>query len=549
MGREHVAIRPPDPADHDDQNLDCQFVPPTRLPFHSFLASSAPEPVLDEPVLFASPVATATYPGMDYEQVFQNLPRSDDPADREITIGNETSSQFPWIDLPYEFGVSAPQTICPDHNSKRDRTLLRFSVKKRLRFRSRPDVPVPLTPNDVLAGTALFQAHCRAYHRDPEHVENFDPVLFAECISLNEYNSLTSKTQAVIAANHERSDPDWRSTVVRIFSKTQQKVNDGSIFGPWKACQTLALMHDAVLLIFGPVVKYLEKHDKRDAPPNLFSYGGKTPHDLSDAAKMMRPGERAANDYTSFDQCQGRESQFLEERRMARESIPSFIIDWYIFIKTNLECQFGPLTSMRFTGEPGTYRFNTDYNIAIIYLMHEVPSDCMVFVSGDDSLLERSLPIHPRWYILCKLFPNLMFKMTLSRYETFCGYYLSHVGAVRAPLPMCVKLAIAEADGSIGDKIDSYLTEFSVGHSLGQDLWQALPEDQVFYQSALFDFFSRRASKHSKQILRLGEVSQHEIDQALMLTGAKLPARAFAFLSNGARKILSKLHRRASRFG
>jgi len=456
-------------------------------------------------------VVEPVYPGIDYQLLFNLEPEPVNAIEKEITFQNTLSNQFDDLNEPYEFGTNPCSGVAARHDGSRDPTLLPASIVKRLRFRPSAE-PVPLTHQDIIAGDLLFRAHCRAYKRDPSTVVEFDPLLFAECISLNEYNSLTSKTKQVIQANALRSHPDWRHTVVDIFSKTQQKINEGSIFGPWKACQTLALMHDTVLLIFGPVVKYLEAMDKRDAPKNLFKYGGRSPREMSEfSKKFVRPRRKSANDYTGFDTNQGREAQRLEELRMRYFSIPTELIEWYIHLKTNLSCQFGNLTSMRFTGEPGTYCFNSDFNLAVTYLRHDIPDDVAVFISGDDSLIDSVLPLRPEWALIEKYFYKLQFKLVESDYGSFCGYYVSHVGAVRGPRTLFFKLMLAHADHTIPEKLASYLTEFNVGHSLGDALWDCIDPSEAVYQMGCFDYFCRESPKAMKVALKVGPLSDDDI--------------------------------------
>lgn len=295
-------------------------------------------------------------------------------------------------------------------------------------------------------------------------------MLYADCINLNEYAQLSSKTHAVIAANAARSDPDWRYSVVRIFSKTQHKVNEGSIFGPWKACQTLALMHDAVVLIFGPIKKYQRHFDQADRPSNLFVYGGHTPYDLSRKAQelLKRGAEHVCNDYTAFDQSQRGEAVVLERLKMQRLCIPEELIKMHIELKTSIESQFGPLTCMRLTGESGTYEDNTDYNLAIIYSEYDIVDEA-VFASGDDSLISPLPNTNSLWPSIEPLL-HVGFKKEHTTEGLFCGYYLGADGAVRAPRALFAKICAAVSDSSITDKMASYLTEFNVGHSLGQSM-------------------------------------------------------------------------------
>nr|WBM81659.1 MAG: replication polyprotein [Myotis brandtii tymo-like virus 1] len=515
-------------------HISTHFVPETRRPLHQDLPTA-----LHSPVTITQPHQTVdsiepVYPGFDYELLMQNLVPTHDPSDREIYFKGERSNQFPWMDNDFELGSQPPTLIAPIHDIKNDPHLLLASIEKRLRFRP-SDRPYQISPSDEATGHMLYHSLCRAYHRKPTDAIPFNPVLFSECININEYHQLSSKTQAVIMANAARSDPDWRWTAVRIFSKTQHKVNEGSFFGNWKACQTLALMHDAIVLLFGPIKKYQRLFDEKDRPSNLFVYGGHTPFELSKHCQehLTPDTETVCNDYTAFDQSQTGEAVVLERLKMKRLNIPDHLIEKHIEIKTNIVSQFGPLTCMRLTGEPGTYDDNTDYNIAVIYTEYNIKKET-VYVSGDDSTISPVPRTRPHWN-KAKNNLKVTFKKEFTNYPLFCGYYLGSVGAVRAPRPLFCKLAIAIADKTLSDKLASYLAEFVVGHSLGDALWNVLPLEQVEYQSACFDFFCRNCSKEQKLSMKIGEVPEETIT-SLLSTGVKWLARPlFAFLSRHSR--------------
>ncbi|QKN22724.1 RNA-dependent RNA polymerase [Erysiphe necator associated tymo-like virus 1] len=514
--------------------VSTHFLPETRRPLHQDLPSAVPSDAKPQSCAHSTTPIEPVYPGFDYQLALQHLVPLEDPEDKEIYFKNERSNQFPHLNKDFEFGTQNPGLVAPKHSSKDDPTLLMASIAKRLRFRPTP-YQYHISPKDTLLGSLLFSSHCRAYHRNPNQKVAFDENVFADCISLNEWNQLSSKTQSVIMANHDRSNPDWRLSAVRIFSKTQHKINENTIFSGWKACQTLALMHDAVVLIFGPVKKYQRLHDQKERPKNLFVYGGQTPFDLSNAAKRLIKdhGTKVCNDYSSFDQSQHGEAVVLEVLKMRRLNIPERIIDLHVEIKTSITCQFGPLTCMRLTGEPGTYDDNTDYNIAVLYSEYDI-QDEGVFVSGDDSLISRVPKPHEDWEAVSPLL-HLQFKKEYVNHGIFCGYYLGKEGAIRAPRPLFAKIAVALADDSMDDKLASYLSEFTVGHSLGDEFWNLLPQDQVIYQCALFDFFCRNASKEQKISLKIGEVPE-ETCRTLFAQGVKYLTRPmFALLDRAMR--------------
>jgi len=517
-------------------------IPETRRPLHFDIPCALPEPVKESSVETSNDPIEPVYFGLDYKTFVSAAFPPRFPDDLEIEFRGTRTNQFPWINEEYENGANTLSTISPKHDSKNDPTLLPSSVKKRLRMRKNSSA-YELSSHDELLGNFLYGSLCEAYHRDPNQIIPFDTDLFASCISLNEYAQLTSKTKAIIQANANRSDPDWRWTVVRIFSKTQHKINENSIFGNWKACQTLALMHDAVILLFGPVKKYQRVFDAKDRPPNLFVYGGQTPFDMSVFAQKFIPkgALKVTNDYTSFDQSQGGESVVVERKKMERLQIPPYLIELHCYIKTNLECQFGHLTCMRLTGEPGTYDDNTDYNTAVLYSQYKISSQA-VLVSGDDSFISPPPPKNPLWAAVEPLL-TLTFKTESSRYGLFCGYYLSAYGAVRAPRALLVKLVLALDNSSLQEKLSSYLSEFVVGHSLGDALWQSLPPSQILWQAALFDFFCRHCSKEQKITMKIGEVPTNLVREMLALGFSWISKPLYALLDRASRFRLLKRSR------
>ncbi|UYG50035.1 replicase [Alcea yellow mosaic virus] len=519
----------------DERRIDTSFLPPTRL-LHLDLLSAPPSTSL--PTQSQTPSRTPhtpVYPGESFETLAAFFLPAHDPSTREILHRDQLSNQFPWFDRPFSLSCQPSSLISAKQPPPQDPPPLPPLIPKRLPLPP-PEPPHLLPPHHLILRQAPFPAPCRAYRRDPLHVTPFNPALFAECIALNDYAQLSSKTKATIVANASRSDPDWRHTAVKIFAKAQHKVNDGSIFGSWKACQTLALMHDYVILTLGPVKKYQRLFDKADSPPHLYTHCGKTPTDLSDWCHThLTPGPKLTNDYTAFDQSQHGESVVLEALKMKRLSIPPHLISLHIHLKTNVSTQFGPLTCMRLTGEPGTYDDNTDYNLAVIYSQFEM-GRTPVMVSGDDSLLDTTPPSNPNWPSIQRLL-HLRFKTEITQHPLFCGYYVGPAGAIRNPLALFAKLAIAVDDDALPDRRLSYLTEFSIGHALGDSLWDLLPDATHPYQSACFDFFCRHCPPHEKLLLSL-DTPRHEILSSITSSARWLSHAAFSALPSRLRKAI-----------
>ncbi|CAA76071.1 replicase [Physalis mottle virus] len=475
-------------------------LPPTRLPLHTDLLPTLPsDPTPSPPPKeFATPISHA-YHGEYFDSLAAFFLPAHDPTVKEIALKDQTSNQFPFLDREFSLSCQPSSLIAAIHSPSQDPTLLPASIHKRLRFRL-SDAPYRITAQDNILGHHLFNSLCRAYHRSPLTVDPFDPHLFAQCISINEYSQLSSKTKATIVANASRSDPDWRFTSVRIFAKAQHKVNDGSIFGSWKACQTLALMHDYIILTLGPVKKYQRIFDMKDRPPHLYLHCGHTPCQLSAwCTEHFRPTICTTNDYTAFDQSQHGEAVVWKCLKMQRLSIPQHLINLHLHLKTNVHTQFGPLTCMRLTGEPGTYDDNSDYNIAVIYSQYTM-QNLPLLVSGDDSVIVGTPPISPNWPAIKDLL-HLKFKTEITSSPLFCGYYLSPAGCIRNPLAHFAKLMTCVDDMSLPEKVLSYLSEVSIGHNLGDQIIQHLPPHLIQYQSACFDFFCRNSTPSQKLLL------------------------------------------------
>ncbi|AUR53413.1 200K protein [Naranjilla chlorotic mosaic virus] len=547
----HCTLPPHIPVDHSedfvisnpiiqgdqlDARLPTNHLPPTRLPLHSDLPPAGPSDCRPANLQqsFPTPFSPALF-GYSFETLAATFLPAHDPELREIVYRDQSSNQFPHMDLPYSLSCQPSSLIAPIHHPARDPTLLPSSINKRLRFRASTS-PYQITPSDQILGTHLYESLCRAYSRNPHNQIPFNPALFAECICINEYSQLSSKTRATIVANAQRSDPDWRITAVRIFAKAQHKVNDGSLFSGWKACQTLALMHDYVILVLGPVKKYQRFFDSKDRPPQIYYHCGHTPQQLSTWCQdHLSATSFVTNDYTSFDQSQHGEAVVLECLKMRRLNIPEHLISLHSHLKCSVQTQFGPLTCMRLTGEPGTYDDNSDYNLAVIYSQYDMVGNA-VMISGDDSVIcgvPQTLPTWPQ----VKTRLHLRFKTEFTSYPLFCGYYVSQFGAVRNPLALFAKLMIAVDGLTLPDKKLSYLSEFSVGHLLGDLALDTIPPSHSIYQTAVHDFFCRNCSPAEKLLLSLDPIPEGKI--LTLLTKVRWASQAFfSWLPQKARELL-----------
>nr|AYV61007.1 polyprotein [Guarapuava tymovirus-like 3] len=493
----------------DPYYLPLHFLPPSRLPLHAAVAPVCPQDSSPLPVdLDSQAPVTPCIPGECFETLAATFMPANDPETRERVFRGELTRQFPYLNREFVLGPQPLSLLAPIHSPSTDPTLLPSSIDKRLRFRA-SSAPYSITSTDEFLGSRLFEAWSTLQHL-PSNVP-FEPELYAECINVNEYAQLTNKTKSVIANNADRSDPDWRYTWVRIFAKAQHKVNANSLFTDYKACQTLALMHDYVILTLGPVKKYQRLLHARYRPDNIYIHAAHSPHKMSVYCQRHLKSQMAlTNDYTAFDQSQHGEAVVFERLKMEQLNIPQALIDLHVFLKTNVETQFGPLTCMRLTGEPGTYDDNTDYNLAILALRYILTPDHTIFVSGDDSAIFPPPASNAHWHAVEDLI-SLRFKIQIDHHPLFCGYYIGPAGACRDPLALFAKFAIAYDAGELQTKMASYVAEFSIGHLLGDAVFQLLPSSHVHFYAAVFDLICRRATVDQKTILNLHVAPEHRL--------------------------------------
>jgi hypothetical protein len=364
--------------------------------------------------------------------------------------------------------------VTPTHSEKNDPTLLPGSKKKRLPMATLEENQRSMRQQKD-AGALLFQAFHSARGM-PQENQRFDDDLFVECIMENDLAKLTGKAKSVLKHAGPKSSADWALTTVQIFMKSQQKVKPDNLNGKWKAGQTLAQMNDQWLLIFGPVVRYIVKQDQRWQPESTFILGGSTLCQMHRwCANFIRGSRFTTNDYTAFDQSQGAEAVWFELNHMAYYSIPQTHLDLYEEQKTTLNHQFGRSAIMRFTGEPGTYKFNTMFSEALMNLQYQI--DAPYMCSGDDSLIVGWAQVRSSWANHSKLFA-IVAKTEFIEQPLFCGFICTSAGIIREPVHFAMKLALAVVSGKFDDVAASYAIEYSYGHKLGGFVDEILNSNQ-----------------------------------------------------------------------
>jgi hypothetical protein len=368
-----------------------------------------------------------------------------------------------------------------------DPVLYRATIKKRLTA-ALPDDNRRDLQAKAFQASLLFDA-LLTLGELPRTPQPFDAELFAECVYENEFVKLTKKTIATMANNAERARPDWKLTFVSHFVKSQLKAKTETLLGPAKAGQTLATCSDLVVLLFGPIVRYLRRKVMDRLPKNIFVNCGKSVAEQSSwARRHWRDVRSTTSDYTGFDMSQRGDSLGLEYRLMRHFGLPEAFclafetfrgefdnpVDLYLDWKLNIvSSAIGPKQTGRDTGEPGTYDFNTYFSMALYQLMYNPPRGLPLAAGGDDLAANAVLVLCRRWIALKQKF-EIIAKVEHTDRPEFCGYYMTALGCYRNPTLLALKTIWHLAAGDAASVDVNYAAEAHTAYALGDHLHQYL---------------------------------------------------------------------------
>lgn len=479
-------------------------------------AESLPEHVRHDKSLQPGPPTASFQENEEFIiQSFGDLIPREERELYEYDLRTNLFEDAPWYE---RFNPTRLEQFFPRHKNDDTLTFMK-TVDKRLRF-------APYATNVAryrsrnFTGPILFDGWCRTTGIDPELIPPFDEVLYSQCIFENDFTKLTQKTQATLLNNADRADPDWRDTFVRIFMKSQLKVKLETLLSPFKAGQTLASFQDHVILITGPMTRYLTIVDEKLCAPHYYYHPGHSPLELSSwcASHWKDVPMNSTNDYTAFDQSQTGEAVSLELTNLRAHHIPDDVIEYYIDLKLNLCCQFGELAVMRFTGEGPTLKFNSDFNAALIGVQYDLPSGMARAVAGDDMALNGTPQLRASWHRFSQ-YLTIVAKPETVKTASFCSWLLTPHGVIKEPRVVFAKLMIAR-DRQEEDKVlANLLNEVAVGYRLGDHVYEHLDSSNLGVHFWLIRYFVTRAPLRFKLLLTTRSISQvlrnvwHQLDK------------------------------------
>jgi hypothetical protein len=442
------------------------------------LLSAPPDHLPDHPkhsITFEAGPPTAAFSESEAYLVesFGECPTREDREEYDYLEQSRQFDDAPWF--MRNAHATNLEALFPRHRAD-DKVTFRRTVEKRLRFAS-PETNRARYHSRAFAGPLLFDGWCRTTGITPELIPAFNPEVYASCILENEFAKLTKKTQATLMNNADRSDPDWRATFVRIFIKSQLKVKLETLLSPFKAGQTIASFQDSVILVTGPMTRYLNLVAEKLYRPAYYYHPGHSPLAMSSwCREHWKPVPlNSTNDYTAFDQSQTGEALALEVVKCRAFGIPDDVLEYYIELKLHLSSQFGDLAVMRFTGEGPTLLFNSDFNAALVGCQYSFPDDLAVAVAGDDLAINGTPQERPGWAYL-RRFLTIVAKPEVCRTAAFCSWYLTPDGVLKEPRVVFAKLLIARERGEEHLVLSNLLAEVAVGYHLGDHVYQHLDE-------------------------------------------------------------------------
>jgi len=126
------------------------------------------------------------------------------------------------------------------------------------------------------------------------------------------------------------------------------------------------------------------------------------------------------------------ETVYMEVLYLRHLSVPESLIAWYVGLKFNMEWRDCLLAAMRHTGEPGTYRFNTNFTKAIFHIRYMIKKKHPRAFSGDDAWLKRrGLTEWPYWDLWHQwAFPDLELRSSFLPFRTLSDFSYRLMGSV-----------------------------------------------------------------------------------------------------------------------
>nr|AHJ80324.1 replicase [Cherry rusty mottle associated virus] len=364
------------------------------------------------------------------------------------------------------------EAIYPRHKAGDTATFV-MAARKRLKF-SFPARERQKYMAAIPYGESMLQVFLKRVKLQP----NFDHRLFEESRADFEEKKL-QKSMATLENHSGRSDPDWGVEKALIFMKSQLCTKFDNRFRNAKAGQTLACFHHDVLCRLAPYIRYIEKKVFKALPSNLYIHSARNFDDLRDwVIRNNFTGVCTESDYEAFDSSQDANILAFEVSLMEYLRLPRDLIEDYKYLKFHTHSKLGQFAVMRFTGEAGTFLFNTLANMVFTFMRYEINGKEAICFAGDDMCANKLLRKKSEFeHILDRM--TLKAKVQHTTEPTFCGWRLGNFGIVKRPQLVQERILIALEKGNFHECIDNYAIEVSYAYNLGERLISIMSEKEL----------------------------------------------------------------------
>nr|ATV81271.1 replicase [Grapevine virus K] len=351
------------------------------------------------------------------------------------------------------------------HESSDDATFM-MSVKKRLRFRDMETNTRRYQQCEGI-GPQLFRELKKTYRwTQPSSLPSL------EACDMDFLKKRMKKSAKLIEQHAYRSSPDWPSNYLKVFLKNQTCTKLEKRGVDAKAGQTIACFCHSVLCRFGPKLRQTEKALKMMLPANVMIYSQKNYTDLDKWCKNFVDDFRGTDsDYEAFDRSQDEKILRLEVEVLKFFLWEEELIEEYVTLKLMMGCSLGNLAIMRFSGEFGTFFFNTIANMAFTCMRYQMNYNTPVCFAGDDMYSPGYLAQrHDFDDTLEKL--ELKAKVNYGDKPLFCGWRMSPFGIVKEPNLILDRWKMAVGRGDIKNCMVNYAIEAVYGYRLSEHLFE-----------------------------------------------------------------------------
>ncbi|AHA85534.1 ORF1 [Carrot Ch virus 1] len=410
---------------------------------------------------------------------------------REFKSKDSWSNQFKDNDQNLNLETSTGpvnfEAIFPRHQTFDDVTFW-MAVKKRLSF-SNPLVESEKLNKAWIKGSILHKEFTRLIRVN----SHFRPDLFEK--ALNDFEDVRMrKSEKLIMAHAGRSDPDWDIRNFLLFMKSQLCKKAEKAFCDAKAGQTIACFAHGVLFKFSAWCRYAELKINEVMPEAFYVHSKKNFDELERWVKGNFIGPICVeSDYEAFDASQDSTILAFECLILKDVGWPHDLIEDYKTLKLELGCKLGMLAIMRFTGEFGTFFFNTLANMAFTFCRYNVNRTTPICFAGDDMCILTNAKIRNEMNDFIGSL-KLKAKVEWKINPIFCGWILSRRGILKLPSLVYYRLNIAKEKGNLKDCIDSYMIEAGYAYRKGAFIEELLDEDQMSFHQLVIR--SMIKSKH-----------------------------------------------------